>query len=199
MSPKIWLFFSNFIGWILKTKGRTCAKASNLTKPTKCQKHLCFHIGYGIPNGVLDVHPEFSWFRGWLCFSCLPRGGHVVWPPMTWVWRRRGFVGSGWQMFLSHESSSASWCDWCLLIRKTLCNLLLACGSIMWFFYILTRSASARKHVMLVCSWFMLGARVVESAAGQLETHGKTHKWTKRQHKILEKWQGGTVLVGMDT
>ena len=95
--------------------------------------------------------------------------------------------------------SSASWCDWCLLIRKTLCNLLLACGSIMWFFYILTRSALARKHVMLVCSWFMLGARVVESAAGQLETHGKTHKWTKRQHKILEKWQGGTVIVGMDT
>lgn len=25
------------------------------------------------------------------------------------------------------------------------------------------------------------------------------YKWTKRQHKILEKWQGGTVLVGMDT
>lgn len=129
----------------------------------------------------------------------------------TWVCRKwLADVFDSWSLQLY------SWCDWCLLIRKTLCNLLLACGSIMWFFYILTRSASARKHVMLVCSWFMLGARVVESTAGQLETHGKTHgcccvcffsgiyilyiyKWTKRQHKILEKWQGGTVLVGMDT
>ena len=83
---KIWLFSH-------ETKGCThVPKQATSQSPPSVRSTYVSTLRYGIPNRALDVHPEFSWFRGWLCFSCF-----FTWRPCclttndlsmkeTWVW-----------------------------------------------------------------------------------------------------------------
>ena len=150
----------------------TCAKASNLTKPTQCQKHLCFHITLWNPQPS-PWCPSWVFLISWLVVLQLFFHVEAMLFDHQWL-EYEGDVG------LSEVVGRCFWFMNRLQVFSYIVDVIGVCWlerhlyqfvTSLWFnhviFYILTRSASARKHVMLVCSWFMLGARV-----GQLETHG---------------------------